>query len=50
VFQTCGIAATVSNSTVYACKVSVSPSKRDVRGILEMRDASGVTIHNVEVR
>jgi hypothetical protein len=50
VFQTCGIAATVSNSTVYSCKVSVGPSKRDFRGILEMRDASGVTIHNVEVR
>lgn len=50
VFTTCGIAANVSNSTVYACKASVTPSKRDVRGILEMRDATGVTIQNIELR
>ena len=37
VFKSCGIAATVSNSTIYSCKVTVTPSKQNVRGIL--RDA-----------
>jgi hypothetical protein len=50
VFQTCGIAASISNSTIYSCKVSVTPAKRDVRGILEVRDVNGVTIQNIELR
>jgi hypothetical protein len=48
--SSCGIAAPVSNSTIYSCKASVTPSKRDVRGILEMRDANGATLQNIELR
>jgi hypothetical protein len=46
----CGIATSVSNSTIYSCKVSVTPSKTDVRGILEMRGDNGVTLQNIELR
>jgi hypothetical protein len=48
--RTCGIAAPVSNSTIYDCTVSVTPSKKDVRGVLEMRDGNGVTLQNVQLR
>ena len=50
VFKSCGIAATVSNSTIYSCKVTVTPSKQNVRGILDTRTSSQVTLQNIELR
>ena len=50
VFKSCGIAGSVSNSTIYSCKVTVTPSKQNVRGILEMRTSGQVTLQNVELR
>jgi len=50
VFKSCGVAATVSNSTIYSCKVTVTPSKQNVRGILEMRTSGQLTLQNVELR
>jgi hypothetical protein len=48
--HSCGIAGKVSNNTIYSCQASVMPSKRDVRGVLEMRDSSGVTLQNIVLR
>jgi len=46
----CGIAARVSNSIPYTCRYAISPDKVNARGVMEMRDISGVTLRNAELR
>jgi hypothetical protein len=46
----CGIAANIANNTVYSCKTTVSPTKENARGILEVRDSSQETLQNIELR
>ena len=46
----CGIAANVANTLPYNCRVTVSPGKGAARGVFEMRNSSGTSLTNVELR
>lgn len=47
---TCGIAAEATNNQPYACRTFVSPSKDQLRGVLELRDSEQRPLANVELR
>ncbi len=48
--RSCGIAANVANNQACNCKVGVSPGKGTARGVFEMRNASGTSLTNIELR
>jgi hypothetical protein len=48
--RSCGIAANVANNQTYNCRVVLSPSKGAARGVFEMRNSSGISLTNVELR
>lgn len=48
--QACGIAADIANNLPYSCRTVVRPSKRDARGVLEVRNVLQVSLTNVELR
>jgi hypothetical protein len=45
----CQVMATVGNLP-YGCRTTVGPSKADVRGTFEVRDANFVVLQNIEMR
>ena len=48
--RSCGIAANVENNQPYNCAVTVSPNNGAARGVLELRNSSGTSLTNVELR
>jgi hypothetical protein len=48
--HSCGIAARVSNSIPYTCRFGLAPNKASARGVMEMRNISGITLRNAELR
>ena len=46
----CAIAANIQNNVAHACRMVISPGGADVRGTLEIRDASGRILNAVELR
>ena len=48
--KSCGVAADVNNQFAFSCKVTVSPNKTHVRGVLDLRDADQNVLSSVELR
>ena len=48
---TCGVASQhIANNETFSCVVSIGPSKANVRGVLELRDANENVLQNTQLR